>query len=215
MSGLDERRDRMALGLLHERLGRYRRAAGDSDGAVAALERAVALVPTGSTVERATVLAALAQVKMLEGTFSEAERLAREAIEVARSCGPDGRTQLAHATTTLGVSLGWGDDPEAGVALLGEARALAEEAGDQDELFRVYANLTTELDLVGRREEAVKVASEGIEATRRAGLEAVYGNFLRGNAADSLFLLGRWAESRTLSAAANLRRFLSRLPWRY
>ncbi len=100
------------------------------------------------------------------------------------------------------MSLGWGDDPEAGVALLLEARALAEEAADHDELFRVYANLTTVLDLVGRREEAVKVAYEGIEATRRAGLEAVYGNFLRGNAADSLFLLGRWAESRALSATA-------------
>ena len=202
MSTLDERRDRTALGLLHERLGRYRRAAGDSDGAVTALERAVALVPAEPTVERATVLAALAQVKMLEGTFSDAERLAREAIRVAEACGADGRAQLAHATTTLGVSLGWGDDPEAGVALLLEARALAEEAADHDELFRVYANLTTVLDLVGRREEAVKVAYEGIEATRRAGLEAVYGNFLRGNAADSLFLLGRWAESRALSATA-------------
>jgi DNA-binding CsgD family transcriptional regulator len=153
-------------------------------------------------VERATVLAALAQVKMLEGTFSEAERLARKAITVGEACGADGRAQLAHATTTLGVSLGWGDDPEAGVALLVEARALAEEAADHDELFRVYANLTTVLDLVGRREEAVKVAYEGIEATRRAGLEAVYGNFLRGNAADSLFLLGRWAESRALSATS-------------
>ena len=108
MSALDERRDRTALGLLHERLGRYRRAAGDSDGAVAALERAVALVPAERSAERATVLAALAQVKMLEGTFSDAERLAREAIRVAESCGPEARAQLAHATTTLGVSLGLG-----------------------------------------------------------------------------------------------------------
>ncbi|HEU4918921.1 MAG TPA: LuxR C-terminal-related transcriptional regulator, partial [Candidatus Limnocylindrales bacterium] len=102
----------------------------------------------------------------------------------------------------LGVSLGWGDDPEAGVALLRRALALAEEAVDHDETFRVYANLTTVLDLVGRREEAVEVAYEGIEATRRAGLEAVYGNFLRGNAADPLFLLGRWTESRALGATA-------------
>jgi DNA-binding CsgD family transcriptional regulator/tetratricopeptide (TPR) repeat protein len=202
MRAFDERRDRVALGLLHERLGRYRRAAGDSAGAVAALERAVAFVPPGPSVERATVLAALAQVKMLEGTFSEAERLAREAIRIAEACAPDGRSQLAHATTTLGVSLGWGDDPEAAVALLGEARALAEAAGDQDELFRVYANLTTVLDLVGQRKAAVEVAYEGIEATRAAGLEAVYGNFLRGNAADSLFRLGRWAEARALSATA-------------
>jgi hypothetical protein len=58
------------------------------------------------------------------------------------------------------------------------------------------------LDLVGRRDEAVEVAYDGVEATRRAGLEAVYGNFLRGNAADSLFQLGRWQESRALSATA-------------
>ena len=202
MSAFDERRDRVAIGLLHERLGRYRRAAGDSAGAVAALERAVAFVPPEPSVERATVLAALAQVKMLEGTFSEAERLAREAIRIAEACAPDGHSQLAHATTTLGVSLGWGDDPESAVAMLQEARTLAETAGDQDELFRVYANLTTVLDLVGKRKAAVEVAFEGIEVTRRAGLEAVYGNFLRGNAADSLFKLGRWAEARALSATA-------------
>jgi DNA-binding CsgD family transcriptional regulator/tetratricopeptide (TPR) repeat protein len=202
MAGLDERRDRIALGLLHERLGRYRRAAGDAEGAVAALERAVALVPSDPSPERATVLAALAQVKMLEGTFSDAERLAREAIRIAEGCGAEGTSQLVHATTTLGVSLGWGEDPESGVELLQKARALAESAGDHDELFRVYANLTTVLDLVGRREEAVDVAVEGIEATRRAGLEAVYGNFLRGNAAESLYQLGRWDESRALSATA-------------
>ena len=74
--------------------------------------------------------------------------------------------------------------------------------GDHDETFRVYANLTTVLDLVGRREEAVSVAYEGVEATRQAGLEAVYGNFLRGNAADSLFQLGRWPESGALSTTA-------------
>ncbi|HSL34322.1 MAG TPA: LuxR C-terminal-related transcriptional regulator, partial [Candidatus Limnocylindrales bacterium] len=202
MAGLDERRDATELGLLHERLGRYRRAAGDSDGSIAALERAVALVPAETTPERASALAALAQAKMLEGTFSEAERLARDTIQVARACGAEAAPSLAHATTTLGVSLGWGDDPEAGVALLREALTLAEAAGDHDETFRVYANLTTVLDLVGRHEEAVEVAYEGIEATRRAGLEAVYGNFLRGNAADPLFLLGRWTEARALGASA-------------
>ena len=199
---LDPSRDRLALALLHDRLGRYRRSAGDQDGAIVAHRRAVDLVPLAPSPERATVLASLAQVRMLEGTFSEAERFAVEAISVARACGDAGRSQLAHATTTLGVSLGWSEDPEAGVKLLLEARQMAEELADVDELFRVYANLTTVLDLVGRRAEAVDVAYEGIEAAKRAGLEAVYGNFLRGNAAESLFLLGRWTESRTLSAAA-------------
>jgi DNA-binding CsgD family transcriptional regulator len=128
--------------------------------------------------------------------------LAREAIRIATDCGPAGQSVVVHATTTLGVSLGWGDDPEAGVALLHEARGLAEQAGDHDELFRVYANLTTVLDLVGRRGEAVDIAYAGIDASRRAGLEAVYGNFLRGNASDSLYLLGRWPESSEISATA-------------
>jgi DNA-binding CsgD family transcriptional regulator/tetratricopeptide (TPR) repeat protein len=202
LSSFDERRDRVPLGLLHERLGRYRRAAGDRTGALAALERAVDLVPDGQTIERATVVAALAQATMLDGSFARAETLARDAMRIGASCGHEGESVVVHATTTLGVALGWGDAPEAGVALLEEARGLAEQAGDADEVFRVYANLTTVLDLVGRRREAVDVAYEGIEASRRAGLEAVYGNFLRGNASDSLYLLGRWAESSAISATA-------------
>ena len=108
-----------------------------------------------------------------------------------------------HATTTLGVSLGWRADPEAAVAMLTEARAMAEELGDLDELFRVYANLTTVLDLAGRHEEAVDGRVARASPRRAAaGLEAVYGNVLRGNAADSLFLLGRWEEARAMSMTA-------------
>jgi len=198
----ESRPDRLALARLHDRLGRYRRAAGDHVGAVRAHRRAVELIPREPSVDGALLLASLAQVRMLEGTFSEAERDAREAIRMARECGQAGRRVELHATTTLAVSLGWGNEPEAGVALLQNARSMALELNDVDELFRVYANLTTVLDLLGRRTEAVEVAYEGIEAARRAGLEAVYGNFLRGNAAESLFLLGRWSESRALSATA-------------
>ncbi len=193
---------RIELGLLHERLGHYRRAAGDNDGALAEFSRALELLPRGPGLERATVMAAIAQVRMLEGTFSDAERFAREALGVAAAVGPTAAAAAAHATTTLGVSLGWGRDPEAGVQLLQEARRLAERTGDLDALFRVFANLTTVLDLVGRRAEAVAVAEEGIAIARRHGQEAAYGNFLRGNAADSLFRLGRWRESRALSATA-------------
>ncbi len=202
LGSFDERRDRVALGMLHERLGRYRRAAGDRTGALAALERAVDLVPDGTTLERATVLAALAQATMIDGAFAKAERLARDAMRIGSACGREGESIVVHATTTLGVALGWSDAPEAGVALLEEARGLAERAGDADELFRVFANLTTVLDLVGRRPEAVAIASDGIEASRRAGLEAVYGNLLRGNAAESLYLLGRWKESSDISATS-------------
>ncbi len=198
----DARQDRTRLGLIYDRLGQFRRVAGDAEGAVAARRRAVELVPTAPSVARAAVVAGLAQLRMLEGTFSVAEKLARDAIRIARACDPPAAFWELHATTTLGVSLGWRADPEAAVAMLTDARRMAEELGDLDELFRTYANLTTVLDLAGRYEEAVAVASEGIAAARSAGLEAVYGNFLRGNAADSLFLLGRWDEARTLSMTA-------------
>ena len=202
IGALDERADRVRLGLLLDRLARYRRAAGDHDGAVAAQRRAVALVPRGNTPERALVLAGLAQLKMIEGTFSESERLANEAIRVARAAGEGAEIHAVHALTTLGVDEGWGGHPEAGVRHLREARGLAERSGRLDEVFRAIANLTTILDLLGRREEAVEIARDGIETARRFGLEAVYGNWLRGNAADSLFQLGRWSESRSLSETA-------------
>ncbi|MFL5779233.1 MAG: LuxR C-terminal-related transcriptional regulator [Chloroflexota bacterium] len=202
IGALDARADRVRLGLLHERLGHFRRTAGDMEGAMAARRRAVELVPKETTVERATVLAGLAQFEMLVGTFSAAERHAREAIRVAQTVGPDARSQEAHATTTLAVCLGWGREPDEAVELLQRSRAMATELGELDELFRVYANLTTVLDLVGRRTEAVDVAYEGMVAAEAAGLEATYGNFLAGNAVDSLFVLGRWDEARTLSRRA-------------
>jgi DNA-binding CsgD family transcriptional regulator/tetratricopeptide (TPR) repeat protein len=199
---LDERADRVALALLNERLGRYRRAAGDPDGSDVAHRRALQLIPAEPTRERALILASLAQVRMLEGMFSESEQLSREAIDVARAVGLAARGDEGHAICTLGISRVWGEDPEAGVALLREARQIAQELGRLDDIFRATANLTTALDLLGRRREAVDVAMAGIEEARSAGQEATYGNFLRGNGADSLFLLGRWDESRRLGETA-------------
>ncbi len=199
---LDERADRVALAILHERLGRYRRLAGDQDGSMVAHRRAVRLIPAEPSVERARILGSLAQVRMWEGMFRESDRLCREAIAVARAVGQDARGEEGHAICTLGIGRAWSDDPEAGVALLREARTIAEELGRLDDIFRATANLTTALDVIGRRREAVDVAMAGIEAARAAGQEATYGNFLRGNGADSLFVLGRWDESRRLGETA-------------
>lgn len=202
LGGLDEGRDRAGLGLLHERLGQYRLAAGDDDGALAALRRAVELVPREAPRDRARVLASLAQLLMIVGSFREAERLAREAIEAAEVAGSDAAPEAIHARTTLGVVLGWGDRPGDAVELLERARGDAGALGRIEDRMRATANLTTVLDLLGRRDEAVEVAYAGIEEARRAGLAAVYGNVLGGNVADTLFALGRWDEARRLSLRA-------------
>jgi DNA-binding CsgD family transcriptional regulator/tetratricopeptide (TPR) repeat protein len=195
---LDARRERRRAGLLHERLGRYRWAAGDADGALAACRRGVDLVPSDPSPERAAALASLAHLEMLVGSFTSSARHARHAIETARAAGPHARTHEAHAMTTLAVTLGWGDDPDEAIRLLESARPVAEELGELDELFRIDGNLTTILDLFGRHADAVAAAQVGIEDMRRHGLGSVYGNFLRGNAADTLFLMGRWDEARDL-----------------
>ncbi len=197
-AGLDDLRERPNLGLVMEKLGHYRRAAGDHEGSLAAYKRAVELVPAEPTEARARVLASMAQFRMLEGVFSEAKRYAQEALEVATAAGEEARQEMLHASCTLAVADAWGEDPEPAVWKLRQTRDEAAELGRLDDLFRVYANLTTVLDLLGRRDEAIAIAYEGIAEAERAGQATVYGNFLRANAADSLFFLGRWPECRRL-----------------
>ena len=195
---LDDPRERPALGLVMEQLGGYRRASGDHEGSLTAYRQAVELVPAEPSAARARVLGSLAQFRMLEGVFSEAKRYAQEAVEVATIVGEGARQELLHASCTLAVADAWGEDPEPAVWKLRQTRDEAAELGRLDDLFRVYANLTTVLDLLGRREEAIAIAYEGIAEAERAGQATVYGNFLRANAAESLFFLGRWAECRRL-----------------
>ncbi len=197
-AGLDDPRERPALGLVMEKLGHYRRGAGDHEGSLAAYKRAVELVPPEPTPARARVLASMAQYRMLEGVFSEAKRFAQDALEVATIVGEDAREEALHAKCTLAVADAWGEDPEPAVWQLRETRDEAAALGRLDDLFRVYANLTTVLDLLGRREEAIAIAYEGIAEAEQAGQATVYGNFLRANAAESLFFMGRWPECRRL-----------------
>ncbi len=197
-AALDDPHERPALGLVMEQLGRYLRASGDHEGSLAAYRRAVDLVPPEATPARARVLASLAQFRMLGGVFSEARRYAQEAVEVATEVGEDARQELLHAACTLAVADAWGEDPEPAVWKLRQNRDEAAELGSLDDLFRVYADLTTVLDLLGRREEAIAIAYEGIAGAEQAGQATVYGNFLRANAADSLFFLGRWSECNRL-----------------
>ena len=196
-----ESRDRAAL--LSEELGRYRRSSGDSVGARAAIEQALELAGSAPEATKARVLASLAQDLMLEGRFEDSATRAEEARRAARGAGDDGLADLAHATDTLAVDLGFGKgEIDQALVLLDEAIDAARQAGQLDELMRCYANKTTLLDLDSRREEALAAVKEGIAEAERGGLPLTYGSFLRGNAADILFQLGRWAESEAECRAA-------------
>jgi DNA-binding CsgD family transcriptional regulator/tetratricopeptide (TPR) repeat protein len=193
---------RVEVGLLRARLGRFRRLVGDHQGAVVEHRRAVETIPETAAHARALALAGLAQALMLDGFFGEAQEAARNAIAIARRAGTESRWVEGHATCTLGICAAWGAEPAAALPLLERAREIARQEGRLDDWFRATANLTTALELLGRRDEAIQLALDGIDEAHRLGLDAVYGNALRGNVAESLFLAGRWQEARAMSEAA-------------
>jgi DNA-binding CsgD family transcriptional regulator/tetratricopeptide (TPR) repeat protein len=191
-----------AAGLLWERLGRFLWAAGDSVTALEAYEEAVRLVPTEPpSAARARVLAARGQGLMLLSRHQESRACCEEAIAIAREVGAG--AEEGHALNTLGCDLGYLGEPAAAVAHLVRARQIAEEVGDLDDLARAYLNLSELLARpLNRMDEALELAREGIELSRRVGLAGDYGVSLQTNAADVLFGLGRWEEAAAVLHAA-------------
>ena len=202
LAALGPRTDRLRHAVLESRLGQYRLAAGDAAGATAALRRAADVAPPEPTVERARILALLAQERMIAGAFRDAERAAEEALAVAKAVGRDAEPEAIHALTTVAVVHGWGDDPEAALPLLHEAVERARAAGLIEEWWRAVANQAVILELLGRPSEAVDVTFEGMREVRALDLDAVYGNLLAGNVAGILVDVGRWKEARELSLRA-------------
>ncbi len=202
LAALGDRRDRLAHAVLEGRLGRYRLAAGDAPGATAALRRAADTAPPGASIERARILALLAQERMIAGAFRDAERAATDALEIAAEIGDEAEPEAIHATTTLAVVRGWGDDPEAAVPLLRDAARRARALGLVEEWWRAGANMAVVLELLGRPAEAIEEAFRGMAEARADDLGAVYGNLMGGNVAGILVDVGRWAEARELSLRA-------------
>jgi DNA-binding CsgD family transcriptional regulator/tetratricopeptide (TPR) repeat protein len=202
LGSFTERVDGVELAGIHERLGRVRRALGDHEGALAEHRHAASLVARAAPIERVPVIASLAQVLMLDGWFDEAETRAREALELARACGPEARAWEGHALTTLGIVRAWGDQPAEATPLLEAGRKIARELGRTDDAFRAAANLSTAMSLQGRWQGSISTAMAAIDEVRRIGLESTYGNALRGNVGEALFFLGRWAEARSVLRTA-------------
>jgi DNA-binding CsgD family transcriptional regulator/tetratricopeptide (TPR) repeat protein len=202
LAALGERRDRLQHAILEARLGRYRLAAGDATGATAALRRAADIAPPEPSVDRARILALLAQERMIAGAFRDAERAAREALAVTASVGEPAEPEAIHVMTTLAVVRGWGADPESALPLLREAVARARAAGLVEEWWRAVANEAVVLELLGRPVEAVDVTYASMAEARALDLDAVYGNLLGGNVAGILVDIGRWDEARELSLRA-------------
>jgi DNA-binding CsgD family transcriptional regulator/tetratricopeptide (TPR) repeat protein len=191
-SSRDERR--LMSASLREELGRTLRASGDLAGGIEVTERALELAPDGPSQVRARILCSLAQYLMLDGRFAESARLAQEAVDLADTARESPWPEMAHALCTLGVDLAYLGELDRGLALLEASAIAARKQGRLDDLMRAALNRTTLLDLDARRTQALDVVTVSVRDARSGGLERTYGAFLRGNAADILYQLGRWRE---------------------
>ena len=192
LTGLDQVADPARAGLLHERLGRYLYVTFD-ESALLAYDQAVQLVPAEPrSAERARVLAGYAQVLSLLARDAESRQVAEEALVAARQAGS--RREEGRALASLGVALARLGDPNRGLVHLRDARRIAEEQADVDGLGLACITLTYVSEGAGRLEEALAVALQGAEASRRLGSRAWHDS-LQADAGEVEFRLGRWDEA--------------------
>jgi pentatricopeptide repeat protein len=173
-------------------LGRNAWAIGDADSSFEALQRAAELLPSDPpSVELARVVAEEARNLLLIAHDCEAEARSRDALAIARAVGA--RAEESHALTTLGACIAEHGDPDAGITLIREALAIAEDLGRPDGLDLAYKILTHVLMQAGRLDEAAQVVFDGIALDER--LVGVRLNGAGGNSAEALIRRGRWDEA--------------------
>lgn len=185
--------------VLRGRLGHALWLGGDPAGAEAAYGEALTRMPPGPpTMERAQLLARIAQSLMLGGRDLESIRLAESAVAMAREVG-DRRIE-GQALNTLGSSLTYHGRSDLGAEYLERSLAISLDVGDPDDIARAYLNVVESLADSGREERALDLAGEGIERARSMSVEATYGTFLAYRIAAILYDLGRWDEAARIVA---------------
>lgn len=195
-------------GLLHVRLGEYLHESGRTDAGIAALTRAVEIVPAEPTSsERAYALASLAGGLLLAWEYAESLPVAEQALALARGVGA--AEAEVRALTVIGADLAYLGRAEEGLAHLRSALQLAEEIGDHWGLDSAYVNLTDALTMLGRPGESARVGRAGLEVMRRYG---VHSAALVANTIEALLAIGEWDDADALSATA-LRRMTAEFPY--
>jgi len=165
----------------------------------AAYREALALVPPDPpTVERAWILARLAQNLMLDGSDRESQGLAEAAVAMALVVG-DRRIET-HALNTLACDLASLGRCELSAESMERSLAIALELGDPDHIERAYSNAAEILGICGCDERALEVARAGIERSAALGIGEVDGAQIALHAAEVLYECGRWAETARMLA---------------
>ncbi len=194
--------------ILHVRLGEYLEQTGSEEACLAAVERAVELVPAEPpSPERAFALATLAGSLSVLWRQAESLPICEQALALSREVGAP--KAEVRALTVLGSDLSYLGRGDEGVAQLREALRLADEIGDRMGLERAWIHLTDVLTMLGRLRESARMGREGLQEMRRQG---IYSPLLVTNQIETLAALGDWEGADGLSATA-LRGITSSFPY--
>jgi DNA-binding NarL/FixJ family response regulator len=184
--------------LLHVRLGEHLHECGRTDASLSALARAVDVVPPEPpSAELAFCLGSLAGGLMVAWRNAESLPVARQALALARRVGAD--DALVRALTVVGADLVYLGNSAQGLRDLGAALDHAQGVGDYLGLDRAYVNLTDSLMMLGRAEDSVRAATQGLDVLRGLGMHS---SVLIANQIEALLAVGDWDAADAVSAAA-------------
>lgn len=177
------------------RLGRAATNTGALDEALAAFDRAAALL-TGDqpSAVRARVQAEAARLLMMISRYREGLARAHEALAEARAAGA--RAEEAHALITAGASSSGLGRISEGIDLVYEGLEIAKELRSAEGFNRVFGNLTGMLLIGGRLQESADLIREGLALTE--GLDGAGLGTAATNSARALVRLGRWDDAEDL-----------------
>ncbi len=145
---------------------------------------------------RARMLALIAIFRLNVGldALPQAEEALAASLEAADDDG------VAGARTTYGTVLVAVGQDEEGLEQL--VRAGRTPGIRPRTLLRNRLNHSDALHLMGRYDDAVAVALEGLRAAKTYGMERAFGTYLEGNAAESMLATGQWPAAADLIADA-------------
>jgi DNA-binding NarL/FixJ family response regulator len=193
--------DPVRLGIAQERLGRALWYHGDTQGALAAHETAIGLIPDDPpTPELARVLAGYGQILMLVDHWTEATEVLARAVDLARRTGA--RQAEGHARNSLGLCLAVGGLYREGYASLEESLRIADEIGSPDDIGRAYVNLCSAYRYAGDPAGGLEVVRRGVVAATQFGLDRTYAYFIRSNGVQCATELDAWDEGMALADAS-------------
>ncbi len=167
---------------------------GRDEEGLPVLEEAVGLLPRDSPSQvSARVLGTYARSLARVDQIQRANELAQRALEAAQAIGAT--EEKLEAQLMLAQSMVYDGDVEDGLSLLRGVEREAASGGYRWIATRSYIGLSDLQLMLGRYDEAIQSADEGMKLAEQGGLARTAGAFMRGNKAEALFRSGRWDEA--------------------